>query len=156
MIMTCALGCICAGARQLHNKTRAQRNTLKNHSIIVHEAPLTAVGNNILSSMDQTQAKIYQTFSATYKSYSNIMSFFRFASKRAIYQLGIISWAHAPVYVTDFPVVNVHVDELSSARMWQHKLCATLSANVKINYRLPIKVYYRICTLRHIRIEGSG
>ena len=34
-----------------------------------------------------------------------------------------------------------------------HKLCATLSASVSINYRLPIKVYYRICTLRHIRIE---
>ena len=58
------------------------------------------------------------------------------------------------VYVTDFPVVNVHTDELSSARIWQHKLCATLSANVNINYRLPIKVYYRICTLiRHIRIK---
>jgi hypothetical protein len=55
------------------------------------------------------------------------------------------------VYVTDFPVVNVHVDELSSARIWQHKLCATLSANV--NYHHPIKVYYRICTLRYIRIE---
>ena len=24
------------------------------------------------------------------------------------------------VYVTDFPVVNVHVDELSSAQIWQH------------------------------------
>jgi hypothetical protein len=36
---------------------------------------------------------------------------------------------------------------------WQHKLCATFSANVNINYRLPIKVYYCICTLRHIRIE---
>ena len=80
-------------------------------------------------------------------------SFFRFVSKRAIYRLGIISLAHAPVHVTDFPVVNVHVDELSSARIWQHKLCATLSANVNINYRLPIKVYYRICTLRHIIIE---
>jgi hypothetical protein len=57
------------------------------------------------------------------------------------------------LYVTDFPVVKVHVDELSSARMWQHKLCATLSANVNINYRLPIKVFYRICTVRHIRIE---
>ena len=34
-----------------------------------------------------------------------------------------------------------------------HKLCATFSASVNINYRLPIKVYYRICTLRHIRIE---
>ena len=55
--------------------------------------------------------------------------------------------------MTDFPVVNVHVDELSSARIWQHKLYAILSANININYRLPIKVYYRICTLRHIRIE---
>ena len=80
-------------------------------------------------------------------------SFFRFVNKRAIYRLGIISLAHAQVHVTDFPVVNVHVDELSSARIWQHKLCATFSANVNINYRLPIKVYYSICTLRHIRIE---
>ena len=83
---------------------------------------------------------------------SSMTSFFRFVNKRAIYRLGIISLAHAPVHVTDFPVVNVHVDELSHARIWQHKLCATLSANVDINYRLPIKVYYRICTLRHIRI----
>ena len=76
-------------------------------------------------------------------------SFFRFVDKRAIYGLGIISisLAHAPVHVTDFPVVNVHVDELSSARIWQHKLCVTLSANVDINYCLPIKAYYRICTL---------
>jgi len=79
-------------------------------------------------------------------------SFFRFVDKRAIYRLGIISLAHAPMHVTDFSVVNVHVDELSSAPIWQHKLCATFSANVNINYRLPIKVYYRICTLRHIRI----
>jgi hypothetical protein len=41
------------------------------------------------------------------------------------------------VNVTDFPIVKVHVDELSSPR----------------NYSLPIKVYYRICTVRHIRIE---
>ena len=82
-------------------------------------------------------------------------SFFRFVNKRAIYRLGIISLEHAQMHVTDFPVVNVHVDELSSPRIWQHKLCATLSANANINYRLPIKVYYRICTLRlrHIRIE---
>ena len=79
--------------------------------------------------------------------------FFRFVNKRAIYRLGIISLTQALVHVTDFPVVNVHVDELSSARIWQHKLCATLSANVNINYRLSIKVYYRICNLRHIRIE---
>jgi hypothetical protein len=80
-------------------------------------------------------------------------SFFRFVNKRAIYRLGIISLVHAPVHLTDFFVVNVHVHELSSARIGQHKLCATLSGSVNINYRLPIKVYYRICTLRHIRIE---
>ena len=84
---------------------------------------------------------------------SNMTSFFLFANKREIYLLCIISLAHAPVHVTNFPVVNVHVDKLSSARIWQHKLCATYSANVNINNRLPIKVYYRICTLRHIRIE---
>ena len=49
---------------------------------------------------------------------------------------------------TDFPVVKVHVDVLSSARIWQHKLCATLFANVNINYRLPIKVYYGICAVK--------
>ena len=76
-------------------------------------------------------------------------SFFRFGNKRVIYRLGIISLAHAPVHVTDFPVINVHVDELSSARIWQHKLSATFSTNVNINYRLPIKVYYRICTHRY-------
>ena len=84
---------------------------------------------------------------------SNMTFFFCFVTKRAIYRLGIISLAHAAVHVTDFLVVNVHVNKLSSARIWQHKLCATLSANVNINCRLPIKVYYRICTLRHIRIE---
>ena len=80
-------------------------------------------------------------------------SFFRFVDKRAIYRFGIISLAQAPLLVTDFSVVNVHVEELSSARIWQHKLCATFSASININYRLPIKVYYRICTLRHIRIK---
>ena len=43
---------------------------------------------------------------------------FRFVSKRAIYRLGIIPLAHVPMHVTDFPFVNVHVDELSSARIW--------------------------------------
>ena len=52
-------------------------------------------------------------------------SFFRCVNKRAIYRLVIISLAHAPVYVTDFHVANVHVDELPSARIWQHKMCAT-------------------------------
>jgi hypothetical protein len=76
--------------------------------------------------------------------------FFRFVNKRAIYRLGIISLAHAPVHVTGFSIVKVHVDELLSARIWQHKLCATFSTNVNRNYHLPIKVYYRICTLKDI------
>ena len=51
------------------------------------------------------------------KRYSNMTSFIRFVNKRAIYRLGIITLAHAPVHVTDFLVVNVHVDELSSVRI---------------------------------------
>jgi hypothetical protein len=88
------------------------------------------------------------------KSHSHlIFIIFKTVNKRAIYRLGIISLAYAPVYVTDIPVINVHVDELSSAWIWQQQLCATLSVSVNINYCLPIKVYYRICTLRHIIIE---
>jgi hypothetical protein len=80
----------------------------------------------------------------TFITYS-ITSFFRFVNKRAIYRLGIFSLAHALVHVTDFPVVNVHADELSSARIWQHTFCATLSANVNINYRLsPQTLWFRI------------
>ena len=37
---------------------------------------------------------------------ANMTSFFRFVNKRAIYRLGIMSLAHAPVHVTDFPVVR--------------------------------------------------
>ena len=103
--------------------------------------------------LNRTNLNLRNPFSKKIISNSNMTSFFRFVSKRAIYRLGIISLAHAPVNVTDLPVVNVHVDELSSARIWQHKLCATLAANVNINYRIPIKAYYRICTFRHIRIE---
>jgi hypothetical protein len=42
----------------------------------------------------------------------------------------LIKIALVPVHVTDLPVVNVHVDELSSARIWQHKLCASYFASV--------------------------
>jgi hypothetical protein len=49
--------------------------------------------------------------------------------------------------VTDFPVVNVHVDELSSARTWQHKLCATYSANVNTNNLFQSK-YTTVSVLR--------
>jgi hypothetical protein len=55
-----------------------------------------------------------------YNYNSNITSFFLFVNKLAIYRLGIISLAHAAVRVTDFPVVNVSVDELSYARIGQH------------------------------------
>jgi hypothetical protein len=62
-------------------------------------------------------------------------SFFRFVSKRAIYRLGIISLAHVPVNVTDFPVVNVHFDELSSAQIWQHTIVRDIVRKRK--YKLP-------------------
>jgi hypothetical protein len=52
--------------------------------------------------------------------------------------MGIISLAHAQVHVTDFPVITVHVDELSSARIWQHKLCATYSVSVNINNYIAV------------------
>ena len=87
------------------------------------------------------------------KEYSNMTSFFRFVNKRAIYRFGYNLISTCAVYVTDYPVIKVHVDELLSARIGQHKLCATLSANIDINYRLPIKIYCRICTVRHIRIK---
>ena len=62
-------------------------------------------------------------------------SFFRFVNKRVIYQWGIISLAHASVHVTDFPVVNVHVVELSSAS----NLAAYIVCDIvrKRKYKLP-------------------
>ena len=70
---------------------------------------------------------------------SNMASFFRFVDKRAMYR-----W---------YNPIRTCAGECGWLFHWQHKLCATFSANVNINYRLPIKVYYRICTLRHTRIE---
>jgi hypothetical protein len=70
---------------------------------------------------------------------SNITSFFRFVDKRAIYR-----W---------YNLIHTCAGECDWFFHWQHKLCAICSANVNINYRLPIKVYYRICILRHISIE---
>ena len=58
-------------------------------------------------------------------THSNMTSFFHFVNKQAIYPLGIISLAHAVVHVTDFKVINVHDDELSSVPIWEHKLCVT-------------------------------
>ena len=80
-------------------------------------------------------------------------SFFRFVNKRASYPFGIISLAHAPMNVTDFSIVSINCNPKAGGVLFElHKLCATFSASVNINYPLPIKVYYRICTLRHIRI----
>ena len=70
---------------------------------------------------------------------SNMTSFFRFVDKQVIYR-----W---------YNLIRTCTGECDWIFHWQHKLCATFSTNVNINYRLPIKVYYRICTLRHIRIE---
>ena len=71
--------------------------------------------------------------------HSNMTSFFRFVDNQAIYR-----W---------YNLIRTCAAECDWLFHWQHKLCATFSANVNINYHLPIKVYYRICTLRHIRIE---
>ena len=77
-----------------------------------------------------------------FTTYSSLTSFFQ---KRPIYRLGIISLEQAPV----------HVDELTSARIWQYKLYTTYSANVNINNRLSIKVYYRIYTFRQQNRNNS-
>jgi hypothetical protein len=91
----------------------------------------------------------YDTFIHThieyYRSiidYSNMTSIFRFVNKRASYPFGIISLAHAPVNLTDFSIGNINC-----VRHFPQTYI------VNINYRLPIKVYYSICTLRHIRIK---
>ena len=104
---------------------------------------------NIHRSLTQLNLKGILRFLGDIKNNSNTTSFFLFVNTPAIYRLGIISLAHAPVHVTGFPVVNV----ISSARIWQQKLCATLSASVNKNDCLPIKLYYRIYTLRNIRME---
>ena len=70
-----------------------------------------------------------------FMQYSNMTSFFCFVDKRAIYQ-----W---------YNLIRTCTGECDWLFHWQHNLCV----NVNINYRLPIKVCYRICTLRHIRIE---
>jgi hypothetical protein len=66
-------------------------------------------------------------------------SFFRIVDKRAIYR-----W---------YNLIRTCVGKYDWLFHWQHKLSATLSANVNLNYHVPIKIYYRICTFRHIRIE---
>jgi hypothetical protein len=71
--------------------------------------------------------------------YSNMTSFFQFVDKRAIYR-----W---------YKLIRTCAGECDWLFHWQDKLCATFSASVNINYRLPIKVCYRICSHRHIRIE---
>ena len=59
-------------------------------------------------------------------SNSNIASFFLFVDKRAIYR-----WYDN--------LIRTCAGEYDWLFHWQHKLCVTFSANVNINYRLPIK-----------------
>jgi hypothetical protein len=72
--------------------------------------------------IDKSHPDLHPPLLNKYIINSNMTSFFRFVNIWAIYRLGIISLAHAPMHVTDFLIVNVHADELSSARIWQHKL----------------------------------
>ena len=71
--------------------------------------------------------------------------------------------SHAPMNVTDVSIGSINCDPnnadsifasqglrsaLEGAVLFElHKLRATFSASLCINYRLPFKVYYRICTL---------
>ena len=71
-------------------------------------------------------------------SYYNMASFFRFVDKRAIYRWYNLIRTCAGVSECDW---LFH---------WQHKLCATFSASVNINYRLPIKVYTTVFVLLDI------
>jgi hypothetical protein len=45
-------------------------------------------------------------------TYSNMTPLLSLVNKLAIFRLGMISLAHAAVHVTNFTVVNVHVDDL--------------------------------------------
>ena len=66
-------------------------------------------------------------------------SFIRLVDKRAIYR-----W---------YNLIRTCAGECDCLFHRQHKLFATFSPSINIDYHLPIKVYYRICTLRHIRVE---
>jgi hypothetical protein len=72
----------------------------------------------------------------------------------------ILTWPPSfALHTNRYNLISTCAGECDWLLHWQHKLCATFSASVNINYRLPIKVYYRMHTLRHIRIEinhGSG
>jgi hypothetical protein len=63
-------------------------------------------------------------------------SLFRFVDKQAIYR-----W---------YNLIRTCAVECDRLFHWQHKLCATFSAHVNIDYRLPIKAYYHICVLLDI------
>jgi methionyl-tRNA synthetase len=65
-----------------------------------------------------------------------------------IYRLGIISLAHVPVHVTDFPLVNVHVDELD----W-HSLKHPLTKH-KINKFKPLMLRIEDAQINQV-IESS-
>jgi hypothetical protein len=64
----------------------------------------------------------------------SMMSFFRFVDKRAIYR-----W---------YNLIRTCAGECDRLFHWQHKLCATFSANVNINYRLPINQRVRVMVFK--------
>ena len=89
-----------------------------------------------------------------YIIYSNMTSLFPFVEKTRIissyYLISRWTWLMFPLAAW----IVTRIMLIEGAVLFElHKLCATFSASVCIIYRLPIKVYYRICTLRHIRIE---
>ena len=95
--------------KQTYNSIITAQSPYKNE-IITQLCPLvngTALHTKYKCTLNKT-VKLGQT--NTYITNSNIMSFFLFVNKRAICRLGIImsTWA---VHVTNFPVVNVNVDD---------------------------------------------
>jgi hypothetical protein len=75
------------------------------HSRQAHSNHYTtdAVNKALLTFISSSYVNMVILSGLWFINYSSMTSFFRFANKRAIYQLGIISLAHAPVRVTDFP-----------------------------------------------------
>ena len=68
---------------------------------------------------------INQTCCTYLISNSNLTSFFRFVDKRAIYR-----W---------YNLIRTCAGECDWLFHWEHKFCATYSANININYRLPLR-----------------
>jgi hypothetical protein len=128
----CIYKCMLNVYKNQQNRQTGSRNLMGGHKLHIctpyrgkrfwtHQIPTSCLPN-LLIFIHIEHTFVYAHFSSHFSKQllmtefditcnSNTTSFFRFVNKRAIYRLGIISLAHAPVHVTDFPVVNVHVDE---------------------------------------------